>query len=163
MPIDLAYSCHYCHSTLATNFLATERMLGLGGKFTYPSCGSIQLSTIPEDLGIYYPSDYYSFGLFQLSGLFRNLLKKIRIQAYFATGLKLFLPPFGGHWFKRLSPRVTDRIAGVGCCGKGQLLYELHVSGFEDLHGFDPFLEKGSQLLNPGGRLLVRCPVEGQV
>jgi hypothetical protein len=159
MPIDLAFACRYCHSTLASIFLATERMLGLGGEFTYTTCGSIQLSTISEDLGIYYPSDYYSFGLLQPSGLFRNLLKKIRIQAYFATGLKLFF----GHWFKRLSPRVTDRIAGVGCCGKGQLLYELHVSGFEDLHGFDPFLEKGSKLLNPGGRLLVRCPVEGQV
>jgi SAM-dependent methyltransferase len=179
-------------------------MLGLGGEFTYrscSSCGSIQLSSIPKDLGPYYPSDYYSFDQLQPSGLLRNLFKKIRIRAYFATGLKLFLPPFGGGWLKKLSPRFTDRIADVGC-GNGQLLYELQVSGFKDLHGFDPFLEKGSQLgsgltlwnyelgqsdlcfdvimlhhsfehmadpeqvmktcferLNPGGRLLVRCPV----
>jgi len=204
MPIDLASSCRYCHSTQGTNFLATERMLGLGGEFTYrscSSCGSIQLSSIPKDLGPYYPSDYYSFGQLQPSGLLRNLFKKIRIRAYFATGLKLFLPPFGGGWLKKLSPRFTDRIADVGC-GNGQLLYELQVSGFKDLHGFDPFLEKASQLgsgltlwnyelgqsdlcfdvimlhhsfehmadpeqvmktcferLNPGGRLLVRCPV----
>ena len=179
-------------------------MLGLGGEFTYrscSSCGSIQLSSIPKDLGPYYPSDYYSFGQLQPSGLLRNLFKKIRIRAYFATGLKLFLPPFGGGWLKKISPRFTDRIADVGC-GNGQLLYELQVSGFKDLHGFDPFLEKASQLgsgltlwnnelgqsdlcfdvimlhhsfehmadpeqvmktcferLNPGGRLLVRCPV----
>ncbi len=204
MPIDLAYTCRYCHSTQGTNFLATERMLGMRGEFTYTSCtscGSIQLSSIPEDLGPYYPSEYYSFSSLHPSGFFRNLLKKIRIQAYFATGLNFFLPPFGGQWLKKLSPRVTDRIADVGC-GNGQLLYELHVSGFEDLHGFDPFLEKGSQLgrgltlwnkefgqtdlcfdvvmlhhsfehmadpeqvlkvcfdrLNPGGTLLVRCPV----
>jgi len=204
MPIDLAYTCRYCHSTQGINFLATERMLGLGGEFTYTSCtscGSIQISSILEDLGPYYPSDYYSFGLLQPSGLLRNLLKNIRIRAYFATGLKFFLPPFGGSWLEILSPRVTDRIADVGC-GNGQLLYELHVSGFKNLHGFDPFLENESQLgtglklwniefgqtdlyfdvvmlhhsfehmadpeqvlktcferLNPGGRLLVRCPV----
>jgi len=204
MPIDLAYTCRYCHSTQGTNFLAIERMLGMGGEFNYTSCnscGSIQLSSIPEDLGPYYPRDYYSFGLLQPSGLLRNLLKKIRIRAYFATGLKFFLPPFGGSWLKKLSLNFTDGIADVGC-GNGQLLYELHVSGYKNLHGFDPFLENESQLgaglklwnkefgqtdlyfdvvmlhhsfehmadpeqvlktcferLNPGGRLLVRCPV----
>ena len=204
MPIDSAYTCHYCHSTQRTIFLATERMLGLGGEFRYASCtscGSIQLFTIPEDLGPYYPRDYYSFGLLQPSGLIRNLLKKIRIRTFLATGWKFFLPPFGGYWLKKLHPKFTDRIADVGC-GNGQLLYELHVSGFKDLHGFDPFLENESRLgaglqlwkkeleqtdlyfdvlmmhhsfehmadpelvfktcferLNPGGRLLVRCPV----
>ncbi len=179
-------------------------MLGLGGEFRYASCtscGSIQLFTIPEDLGPYYPRDYYSFGLLQPSGLLRNLLKKIRIRTFLATGWKFFLPPFGGYWLKKLHPKFTDRIADVGC-GNGQLLYELHVSGFKDLHGFDPFLENESRLgaglqlwkkeleqtdlyfdvlmmhhsfehmadpelvfktcferLNPGGRLLVRCPV----
>ena len=179
-------------------------MLGLGGEFRYASCtscGSIQLFTIPEDLGPYYPREYYSFGLLQPSGLLRNLLKKIRIRTFLATGWKFFLPPFGGYWLKKLHPKFTDRIADVGC-GNGQLLYELHVSGFKDLHGFDPFLENESRLgaglqlwkkeleqtdlyfdvlmmhhsfehmadpelvfktcferLNPGGRLLVRCPV----
>jgi SAM-dependent methyltransferase len=204
MPIDLADTCRYCHSTQGTIFLATERMLGMGGEFTYmacTTCGSIQLLSIPEDLGPYYPSDYYSFSSLRSSGFLRNLLKKIRIRAYFASGLNLFLPPFGGYWLKKLSPKFTDRIADVGC-GNGQLLYELHVSGFEDLHGFDPFLENESQLgaglkiwnkefgqtnlyfdvvmlhhsfehmaepeqvlktcfdrLNPGGTLLIRCPV----
>jgi len=204
MPIDSAYTCHYCHSTQGIIFLATERMLGLGGEFRYASCtscGSIQLLTIPEDLGPYYPRDYYSFGLLQPSGLLRNLLKKIRIRTFLATGWKFFLPPFGGYWLKKLHSKFTDRIADVGC-GNGQLLYELHVSGFKDLHGFDPFLENESRLgaglqlwkkeleqtdlyfdvlmmhhsfehmadpqqvfktcferLNPGGRLLVRCPV----
>ena len=204
MPIELTSTCRYCHSTQETNFLATERMLGLGGEFNYASChscGSIQLLTIPEDLSSYYPSNYYSFSSLLPSGLLRNLLKKIRIRAYFATGLKFFSPPFGGYWLKKLHLKFTDRIADVGC-GNGQLLYELHVSGFKDLHGFDPFLESESQLgtglklwnkefgqtdlyfdvvmlhhsfehmadpeqvlktcyerLNPGGMLLVRCPV----
>ncbi|MDA0315605.1 MAG: class I SAM-dependent methyltransferase [Bacteroidetes bacterium] len=204
MPIDLAYSCHYCHSTQGTIFLATEHMLGLGGEFRYASCsscGSLQLLNIPKDLGFYYPSDYYSFGLLQPSGFLRRLLKKIRMQAFLATGYPLFSPPFGSYWLNKLHSKFKERIADVGC-GNGQLLYELHVSGFKNLHGFDPFLEKGSQLvaglklwkkelaqtdlcfdvlmlhhsfehmvdpeqvlktcferLNPGGRLLVRCPV----
>jgi SAM-dependent methyltransferase len=204
MPIDLAYSCHYCHSTQGTNFLATERMLGLGGEFTYvtcDACGSLQLLTVPQDLSPYYPSDYYSLGRLQPSGGLRNFLKKIRMRAFLATENSFFSPRFGGYWLKRLHPKFTDRIADVGC-GNGQLLYELHVSGFKDLHGFDPYLPKTEQLapglklwkqdlaetdlkfdlvmlhhsfehladpegvlricherLNPGGRLLVRCPV----
>jgi SAM-dependent methyltransferase len=204
MPIDLGYSCHYCHSTQGTNFLARERMLGLGGEFTYAacsSCGSIQLLSIPKDLGPYYPSVYYSLGRLQLSGGIRNFLKKIRMRAFLASGHPLFSPRFGGYWLKKLNPKFTDRIADVGC-GNGQLLYELHVAGFEDLHGFDPYLPKTEQLapglklwkqdlketelkfdllmlhhsfehladpesvlrtcferLNPGGMLLVRCPV----
>lgn len=106
MPIELTSTCRYCHSTQGTNFLATERMLGLGEEFTYascPSCGSIQLLSIPEDLGSYYPSTYYSFGVLQPSGILRNLLKKMRIRAYFATGLKFFYRPLGDIGSKNLT------------------------------------------------------------
>ena len=204
MPIDSANSCRYCHSNQQRIFSATERMLGLGGEFTYAactSCGSVQQVTIPEDLSLFYPSDYYSLGRLQLSGSVLNFLKKIRMWSFLTTGHSFFSPRFGGYWLKKLNPKLTDRIADVGC-GNGQLLYELHVLGFQDLHGFDPFLEKQVQLasgltlwkqefgqtdlnfdlvmlhhsfehledpeealkvcferLNPGGRLLVRCPV----
>jgi SAM-dependent methyltransferase len=204
MPIDLAYCCHYCHSTQGNYFIATERMLGLGGEFTYAtckSCSSIQLVTFPKDLSPYYPSDYYSLGRLQPSGALRNFLKKIRMRAFLATGYPFLSPRFGGYWLKKLNPKFTDRIADVGC-GNGQLLYELQVAGFKELHGFDPYLSKTEQLapglklwkqdlaetdlkfdllmlhhsfehladpeavlntcferLNPGGRLLVRCPV----
>jgi SAM-dependent methyltransferase len=204
MPIDSANSCRYCYSNQQRIFSATERMLGLGGEFTYAactSCGSVQQVTIPEDLSLFYPSDYYSLGRLQLSGSVLNFLKKIRMWFFLTTGHSFFSPRFGGYWLKNLNPKLTDRIADVGC-GNGQLLYELHVLGFQDLHGFDPFLEKQVQLatgltlwkqefgqtdlnfdlvmlhhsfehledpeealkvcferLNPGGRLLVRCPV----
>lgn len=148
MPIDLAYSCHYCHSTQGTNFIATERMLGLGGKFTYAeceACHSIQLLTVPKDLGPYYPSNYYSLAGLQQSGKIRRLLKKIRMQIFLGTGVPLFSPRFGGYWLKKLKPKFTDRIADVGC-GNGQLLYELHAAGFKDMHGFDPYLQNSIQL-----------------
>lgn len=60
MPIDLAYSYQYCHSTQKTNFLAIERVLGLGGEFAYATggtCNSLQLITVPKDLSYYYPKE----------------------------------------------------------------------------------------------------------
>lgn len=150
MPIDSANTCRYCQSTDHRTLLATERMLGLGGDFIYAACatcGSVQLSTIPQDLSPFYPSEYYSLGPLQPSGSARNLLKKIRMRAFLATGHSFFSPRFGGYWLKKLNPKFTDRIADVGC-GNGQLLYELSISGFQDLHGFDPFIEK-SEVLSP--------------
>ena len=153
-PIDLEYSCHYCHSTRGTFFFATERMLGLGGEFTYSSCnscGSLQILEIPKDLSNYYPRAYYSFQSLQFSGYFLRLVKHLRMQVYLTTGIPFFCPPFGGDWLQKLKLKPTDRIADVGC-GSGQLLYELSVSGFRDLHGFDPYLEN-SPLLPAGLQL----------
>ena len=57
------------------------------------------------------------------------------------TKSKFFEPKEYGYWLKKLAPKFQDRIADVGC-GNGQLLYELYASGFTELHGFDPFMEK---------------------
>ncbi|WP_158531186.1 class I SAM-dependent methyltransferase [Algoriphagus chordae] len=63
----------------------------------------------------------------------------------FATNAKAFEPSFG-YWLKKLAPGFHSKIADVGC-GNGQLLYELYASGYTDLHGFDPFMEK-DQVIN---------------
>jgi 2-polyprenyl-3-methyl-5-hydroxy-6-metoxy-1,4-benzoquinol methylase len=67
------------------------------------------------------------------------------MRPFLATGHSFFSPRFGGYWLKKLKPKLTDRIADVGC-GNGQLVYELPVLGFENVHGFDPFLEKKAQV-----------------
>lgn len=202
MPID-ATPCKFCGSTEQRLFSATERMLGLGGEFTYSeclSCGSLQLDDPPADLSPYYPSDYYSFSTLQTSDFRVKLLKNLRMRLYLSTGWDKIAPIYG-YWLRKLRPRYSDIIADVGC-GSGQLLYELSVSGFENLHGFDPFIEKTKEIsssltlwkkkiedsdllfdvimmhhafehmsdpkeilsacfekLQPGGKLLVRCPV----
>ena len=123
-------------------------MLGLGGEFPYTccsSCGSLQILEIPKDLSVYYPSAYYSFQRLQFSGYLRRLVKYLRMQVYLTTGSSFFCPPFGTDWLQKLKLKRTDRIADVGC-GTGQLLYELSVSGFQDLHGFDPYLENSPSL-----------------
>lgn len=195
--------CKFCGSRNLSFFQAKERMLGLGGDFRYAECldcGSLQLDSIPEDLSVYYPSNYYSFIPLQTSNLLTRILKLLRMRVFLSLGLDLIAPIYGV-WLKKLHPGFTARIADVGC-GNGQLLYELHASGYSDLHGFDPFilaekkvapgltlwkkrieetentfdlimmhhsfehmedphevLKSCYQQLNPGGKLLIRCPV----
>lgn len=178
-------------------------MLGLGGEFHYAECldcGSLQLEAIPEDLSVYYPSNYYSFIGLRTSGLMTRILKSLRMRAFLWAGITWQTPMYG-YWLKKVHSGFSARIADVGC-GNGQLLYELHAAGYSDLHGFDPFIESEKQIapgltlwknrieeseftfdlimmhhsfehmedpdtvlkscfekLNPGGMLLIRCPV----
>ncbi|MEP0711712.1 class I SAM-dependent methyltransferase [Algoriphagus sp.] len=144
MSTRLYKACKFCGGSSLTTFQASERMFGMGGSFTYTECmdcKSIQLDEVPDDLARYYHnSDYYSFLPLVPSGLARRVFKKIRMNLFLASGAKVVEPSFG-YWFKKLGPGFHWKIADVGC-GNGQLLYELYASGFTDLHGFDPFMEK---------------------
>lgn len=153
MPISPQAKCKFCGSSDLNEFHARERMLGIGGDFTYSACnacGSLQLETIPEDLSPYYPQDYYSFSQLQISDSIKRLLKSLRMRAFLQLGMDWKAPMYG-YWLKKLNPKFSDRIADVGC-GNGQLLYELHAGGFTDLHGFDPFISEEKQLA-PGLKL----------
>lgn len=203
MPIKSMKECKFCGNLDLTFFQAKERMLGLGGDFRYAecrTCGSLQLDTIPEDLSVFYPKNYYSFSGLSKSDLKTRVLKNLRMRAFLWFGVAWQAPMYG-YWLKKLNPSFSTRIADVGC-GNGQLLYELYASGFSNLQGFDPFIEKDIQIatgvelwkkkveeadttfdiimmhhafehmedphsvlkscfekLNPGGKLLIRCPV----
>jgi SAM-dependent methyltransferase len=203
MPIKSTSTCKFCESSELIFFNAQERMLGMGGIFKYAectSCGSLQLDSIPQNLSDYYPSDYYSFAELQTSNFISRLLKTLRIRAYLDLGFNWIGPRYG-YWLRKLRPGYSSRIADVGC-GNGQLLYELYASGYSDLQGYDPFIEKDVHIasgltlwkkkvedsensfdfimmhhafehmedphevllscynqLNPGGKLLIRCPV----
>ncbi|MEB2783060.1 class I SAM-dependent methyltransferase [Algoriphagus persicinus] len=63
------------------------------------------------------------------------------MNLFLATKAQVFQPNEYGYWLKKLAPKYHSKIADVGC-GNGQLLYELFASGYTDLHGFDPFMEK---------------------
>lgn len=203
MHIEGMRRCKFCGGENLRFFIAQERMLGLPGEFEYAEClgcGSLQLESIPEDLSIYYPPHYYSFINLSASGISVRILKAIRMRLFLGLGLEWKAPMYG-YWLKKVHPGFSARIADVGC-GNGQLLYEMHASGYTDLHGFDPFIDQERQLaaglrlwkmrledselnfdlimmhhafehmddphqvlqacfdkLNPGGKLLIRCPV----
>ncbi|MEN2280566.1 class I SAM-dependent methyltransferase [Algoriphagus sp. SE2] len=141
--VDSMVNCKFCGSTDQKVHVAKERMFGLGGEFTYSeclSCGSLQLETIPSDLSPYYASGYYSLVGLTHSSFFRRFLKSLRMKAFYKFGSE-FLEPSFGYWLKKIKPKFSDRIADIGC-GNGQLLYEFYASGFQNLHGFDPFIQK---------------------
>src|SRR5690606_27878985 len=122
MPTSPVLSCKFCNSSDLGYFHATERMLGLGGEFQYAechSCGSLQLQTIPEDLSVYYPSDYYSFVQLKPSHFKTRLLKTLRMRSFLWLGSD-WKAPLYGYWLRKVHPGFSARIADVGC-GNGKL------------------------------------------
>ncbi|WP_332912524.1 hypothetical protein [Algoriphagus boritolerans] len=78
-------------------------MLGLGGIFRYAEClgcGSLQLDAVPEDLSVYYPSNYYSFIPLQPSNLLKRILKSLRMRLFLGLGLDAIAPRYG-FWLKK--------------------------------------------------------------
>lgn len=144
MPSKMYYACKFCGGSSPNSFEASERMLGMGGSFTYSECAdckSVQISQIPKNLADYYShSGYYSFLPLVQSSFVRRVFKQIRMNLFLKIKAKAFEPSYG-YWLKKLNPSFHSKIADVGC-GNGQLLYELYASGYTDLHGFDPYMEK---------------------
>ncbi|WP_154852369.1 class I SAM-dependent methyltransferase [Cyclobacterium xiamenense] len=137
-----AYKCLICFSaTQGPVYQVSEMMFGSGERFAYtqcPECGTIQQLSPPTNMGSYYPAAYYSFTGLSRSTVPVRWMKKIRLLLYRASGLSLFRPVYG-NWLHHLAARESDQIADIGC-GNGQLLYEMHASGYKHLSGFDPFL-----------------------
>lgn len=140
--------CKFCGSSNQVLFEAKERMFGMGGEFFYAeclNCGSLQLENIPEDLSPYYSNAaYYSFNKLNKSDLKTRILKNIRMRGFLLTGISKLEPSYG-YWLKKVHRGFGAKIADVGC-GNGQLLYELFASGYRDLYGFDPFIEKTQRI-----------------
>lgn len=140
--------CKFCGSSSQVLFEAKERMFRMGGEFIYAeclNCGSLQLENIPEDLSPYYSNAaYYSFSNLNKSNLATRILKKIRMRGFMSTSISILKPSYG-YWLKKVHKSFDAKIADVGC-GNGQLLYELYASGYRDLHGFDPFIEKTQRI-----------------
>lgn len=143
--------CPFCKSTHLTKFQAYERMFGAGDSFSYLECLdclSLQIEQIPDNLSDYYSGSYYSFVPLVPSSLISKAFKALRAKLFLQLRISFFAPKVYGYWLKNVFQGFNQSIADVGC-GNGQLLYELHCSGFKNLTGFDPFLEK-DQVLGKG-------------
>ncbi len=154
--MDHGIACKIC-GNVKDNQLhsAKERLLNLRHEFQYlecSSCYSLQIVETPANLSDYYPSEYYSFqkpkfrlGLnpvvsFLKKSLLRHYLRKFDPIGAF---LSLFLPhPF--HWMKPGMVHFDSSILDVGC-GSGRVILSMQRSGFKNLTGIDPFLDKDLQ------------------
>lgn len=142
-----------------------EMMFGTREVFRYfqcTACGCLQLEEIPEDIGRFYPSDYYSFNLkpepAKHGSLYRWLQKQRCRTALFGRGFKLnallkshielpteLFEQGGGRstgtvlkqcGIKDFSARILD----VGCGAYSGWLAHLAGLGFHNLFGADPFI-----------------------
>lgn len=135
--------------------LAKERLLNLRDEFQYLECANcycLQIIQTPDNLSKYYPTEYYSFREPKF-GLSLNpivyFLKKSLLRYYLrkfdpvGSILSLFLPhPF--HWMKPGLLDFNSSILDIGC-GSGRVILSMQRSGFKNLTGIDPFLEKDLQ------------------
>jgi SAM-dependent methyltransferase len=144
---NLAMTCRICESKHNNGtFTTREMMFGIRDVFDYfecESCGCVQIKNVPENLGKYYPSGYYSF---QKAGALKSFLKKQwAFYSYNGCGLIGMLMSLvlgnnqGVESVKRANIPKDVAILDVGC-GKGELLLLLESLGFTNLTGADPFL-----------------------
>ena len=134
-------------------------MFRSGEEFQYDqcaTCGSIQVAEIlPNDeLGKYYPSDYYSLGAQQskkkgIKGAVKTYLTAERDRGVFGKSLAGQLiatlkPERTPVWvIHKAGVRQDQEILDVGC-GMGVFLDRLARLGFRNLSGADPFLNADS-------------------
>lgn len=147
------FSCKICGNTSDNNtFIAKERMLNTKHEFEYLECGNckcLQIIKIPETIGNYYPQNYYSFKeprfntkLTPLRYFIRKQMTKYYIGNFSISGH--FISFFYSHpfpWIKRKMVGFKSRILDIGC-GNGRLLLSMQRSGFKNLTGVDPYINK---------------------
>jgi SAM-dependent methyltransferase len=132
-------NCIVCGETSGREHLFREMMFGLREEFAYwecLNCGCLQISSLPENMGLYYPKGYYSFSAHA------SALQVWYYRAHFlAPGLmkhvRLVSPDIAS--VIAAHPKSGARILDVGS-GAGRLVEILRTFGF-DAHGIDPFLE----------------------
>ena len=125
-------------------------MFGLDLLFDYIECGNCQclhLRNIPEDLSLFYPSNYYSFSDAVISRKLNNPLVKAR-NSYAVYGKPLagkflmhFFPKPELVWLTPIGLKKDTRVLDVGC-GSGMLLRFLATMGMKNLTGIDPYLHE---------------------
>ena len=137
-------------------------MFGLREEFSYvecDACGCLQIVPAPEDLGRYYPDDYYSFKPASAvrSGLRQALLAhRTADQMGYANPLGRLLTRLTGNepyaWGRRAGVRREDSVLDIGC-GSGWILSGMRRAGYSRLLGVDPYIP-GDVEDGPGFRIL---------
>jgi 2-polyprenyl-3-methyl-5-hydroxy-6-metoxy-1,4-benzoquinol methylase len=145
--------CSICENNQNNNrYILKEMMFGFDDLFEYfqcGNCGCLQIKEIPENIGKYYPDNYYSFdGLYKAKiskperyfrhRRLRNYLYKKNSSGKFFE--KIFGNKYFYEWLKIAGISEDSNILDVGC-GNGQFLINLYNEGFNRLIGVDTFFD----------------------
>lgn len=124
---------------------------GTRDEFEYQQCSNcscLQIVTIPENIGRYYPADYYSKHIkkqYKQNNML-SALREVKLNATLndkkqAASMLFFLrKPRLPEWINYFDINSRSKILDVGC-GAGKLLLKLRKKGFRCLEGVDPFVE----------------------
>ncbi|WP_353778305.1 methyltransferase domain-containing protein [Winogradskyella sp. 3972H.M.0a.05] len=159
--IDNSLHCRVCNNSEGNtrNIIAKEMMYGKRETFEYFQCSNckcLQIVEFPNNIGDYYPNDYYSFSKYD-GKIFRSLKGNLALKRYKYTALrqnglqKLFLSLFGTKGydiFSGLNINTESKILDVGCGNGEHFLYPLAMSGFKNILGCDPYLAEDIQYDN---------------
>jgi SAM-dependent methyltransferase len=151
----LEQACRVCgHSESNARVAAREMMFGWRDAFDYVACagcGCVQIAEVPDDLGRYYPPDYYSLRPLPDWGRVQRWLRARRLRASIdrveggPVG-RLLVAARGEHplgeWIRKSGAGRDDVILDVGA-GQGGLVRELRLAGFSRAQGIDPHLPAG--------------------
>lgn len=148
----MSYQCKICNNTVGNiPYTGREMMFGTGDEFSYfkcPVCGCLQIEEVPDSLDKYYPNNYYSYRQKGTSSW--GTLRDSLIHSSAQWGIDRILPIHllshkyaKYHQYKQLWLKGVDKktsILDIGS-GKGVLLNMLHVFGYENLTGIDPYID----------------------
>lgn len=136
-----------------TTWLVREMLHGTREPFDYfqcRACGCLQITKIPDDLGRFYPENYYSFRHFDrlASSRWRRFIDRRRVNAGLGeidllgwAANAIGRPLDYMEWIRHAGLDTTARILDVGC-GGGKLLLRMQLGGFGQCTGIDAFIDE---------------------
>lgn len=155
--LKIIAKCRICH--ISDDYIPISGKDVWSGKkedfnyFECRNCGCVQLESYPENIADYYTGNYYSFNVLEKNSKFKEMAIRFRNKyAIYKAGFigKYFFSKYPTNQFNILSdlrPSKKARILDIGC-GDGNFLRSLHVLGFKNLLGIDPFLDKETVIDN---------------
>ena len=160
------FQCEICHNTEKNiPYTGREMMFCTKEEFLYfkcPVCGCLQIAEIPASLEKYYPDNYYSYKQKETSpveiytnSLIRNSIRfKLDsiLPVYYLSSKYKKYHRYRKLWLSHI--HENSSVLDIGC-GKGSLLKELHIFGFKNLTGIDPYINEDT-IIDGSIRILKR-------
>ncbi len=150
MKIQICKICGH-NNEHAVLFKAREMMYGKRDQFDYfqcEECDCLQICDFPSNIADYYPSNYYSFSLYNgkkfkgIGGYFNRMRYRALVfrQTVFQKMIAGCSVVSKFDFLRDLNINLNTRILEVGCGNGNRLLYPLAELGFKNIVGCDPYI-----------------------